>query len=119
MQPPTNSQANSRSNFRLTAHYPLSVCRFRRDSNKCYFFSYSGADFLLGFIQPPANFQRDGRAVHDDNQGNRPNYPSTQEPLNLPPRAYRDANHTIWVRCLDLLVYDWLVAHSVIRLAGH
>lgn len=44
-----------------------------------------------------ANFQRDGRAVHDDNQGNRPNYPSTQETLNLPPRAYNDANHTVWV----------------------
>jgi hypothetical protein len=44
-----------------------------------------------------ANFQRDGRSVHDDNQGSRPNYPSTQEILNLPPRAYNDANHTVWV----------------------
>ncbi|KAF7982698.1 hypothetical protein HWV62_26534 [Athelia sp. TMB] len=45
---------------------------------------------------PVANFQRDGRAVHDDNQGSRPNYPSTQEKLNLPKRPYNDANHTIW-----------------------
>jgi catalase len=44
-----------------------------------------------------ANFQRDGRAVHDDNQGSRPNYPSTQQTLGLPPRAYNDANHTVWV----------------------
>jgi catalase len=45
-----------------------------------------------------ANFQRDGRGVHDDNQGSRPNYPSTQQVLNLPKRAYNDANHTIWVK---------------------
>jgi hypothetical protein len=44
-----------------------------------------------------ANFQRDGRGVYDDNQGSRPNYPSTQQVLNLPKRAYNDANHTIWV----------------------
>jgi len=44
-----------------------------------------------------ANFQRDGRAVHDDNQGSRPNYPSSLEKLNLPKRPYNDANHTIWV----------------------
>jgi catalase len=48
-------------------------------------------------LSPVANFQRDGHAVHDDNQGNRPNYPSTQETLNLPPLAYNDANHTIWI----------------------
>lgn len=45
----------------------------------------------------PANFQRDGAGVHDDNQGSRPNYPSTQAQLNLPKRPYQDANHTIWV----------------------
>jgi catalase len=48
-------------------------------------------------MSPVANFQRDGRAVHDDNQGSRPNYPSTQQTLGLPPRAYNDANHTVWV----------------------
>jgi catalase len=48
-------------------------------------------------LSPVANFQRDGHAVHDDNQGNRPNYPSTQQTLNLPTPAYNDANHTIWV----------------------
>jgi len=46
---------------------------------------------------PVANFQRDGRAVHDDNQGSRPNYPSSLDKLNLPKRPYNDANHTIWV----------------------
>jgi hypothetical protein len=62
-----------------------------------------------------ANFQRDGRAVHDDNQGNRPNYPSTREKLNLPKRPYNDANHTIWVNTLDSpavsmrLSYIWLI----------
>ncbi|KZP34022.1 catalase-domain-containing protein [Athelia psychrophila] len=45
---------------------------------------------------PVANFQRDGAGVHDDNQGSRPNYPSTQAKLNLPKRPYQDANHTIW-----------------------
>jgi len=48
-------------------------------------------------VSPVANFQRDGRFVHDDNQGRRPNYPSTQDVLNLPTRAYNDANHTIWI----------------------
>jgi hypothetical protein len=57
-----------------------------------------------------ANFQRDGRAVHDDNQGNRPNYPSTLETLNLPKRPYNDANHTIWVSVHNSLTvrYDRL-----------
>ena len=68
------------------------------------FLAYRCAAFLLGFIRPSANFQRDGRAVHDDNQGNRPNYPSTQETLNLPTRPYNDANHTIWVCNLNLLM---------------
>jgi hypothetical protein len=44
-----------------------------------------------------ANFQRDGRAVYDDNQGNRPNYQSTLSPIKLLPRPYDDTNHTIWV----------------------
>jgi len=86
--------------FRLTAPYRLSVCWFRCDS-KYYFFAYHWAAV---FLRPTANFQRDGRAVHDDNQGNRPNYPSTQEPLNLPTPAYKDANHTIWVRGLNLCI---------------
>ena len=77
--------------FRLIAPWPLSVC-FISVTLKYYFFAHR-----WGFIRPSANFQRDGRAVHDDNQGSRPNYPSTLEKLNLPPRAYNDANHTIWV----------------------
>ncbi|KAF8576416.1 catalase-domain-containing protein [Ramaria rubella] len=47
-------------------------------------------------LSPVANFQRDGRMNVDGNQGSRPNYPSTVEPLNLPTRAYDD-NHTTWV----------------------
>jgi len=48
-------------------------------------------------INPVANFQRDGRAVYDDNQGNRPNYQSTLSPIKLAPSPYDDTNHTIWV----------------------
>lgn len=50
-------------------------------------------------ISQVANFQRDGRAVYDDNQGSRPNYPASLpgEVLTLQPRPYDDTNHTIWV----------------------
>ncbi|KAF9516925.1 hypothetical protein BS47DRAFT_1390250 [Hydnum rufescens UP504] len=47
------------------------------------------------------NFQRDGRGVFDDNQGNRPNYESTLSPIKLTPAPYDDTNHTIWID------FDW------------
>ena len=72
--------------------------------SKCYLLLIVGPLFCWVLSYLLANFQRDGRAVHDDNQGNRPNYPSTQETLNLPTRAYNDANHTIWVSSFSLLV---------------
>ncbi|KAF8511280.1 catalase-domain-containing protein [Hysterangium stoloniferum] len=47
-------------------------------------------------LNPVANFQRDGHMNVDGNQGSRPNYPSTVQPLNLPNRPYYD-NHTLWI----------------------
>jgi hypothetical protein len=91
--------------FRLTAPWPLSVCLILVWLPNTISLLIVGPLFCWGFIRPSANFQRDGRAVHDDNQGNRPNYPSTLETLNLPPRAYNDANHTIWV-CSPQLTCD-------------
>lgn len=64
-------------------------------------------------MESSANFQRDGRAVHDDNQGNRPNYPSTQQKLNLPKRAYNDANHTVWVSGIILYITDWELIRQI------
>lgn len=97
------SEAHSRSNIQVNC--PLSpVGMLISVRLQMLFLAYRWAAFLLGLIRPSANFQRDGSAVHDDNQGNRPNYPSTQETLNLPTPAYNDANHTIWVCSLNLLV---------------
>ncbi|KAF7976232.1 hypothetical protein HWV62_7260 [Athelia sp. TMB] len=47
-------------------------------------------------INPVANFLRDGFMAYN-NQGNRPNFMSTQDPIQLTPRPYNDDNHTIWV----------------------
>lgn len=44
----------------------------------------------------PANFLRDGSMAFN-NQGSRPNFHSTQDPINLPTRYYNDDNHTTWV----------------------
>ncbi|KAF9458977.1 catalase-like domain-containing protein [Collybia nuda] len=47
-------------------------------------------------LNPVANFLRDG-AMAFNNQGSRPNYHSTLDPIKLPIRYYNDDNHTIWV----------------------
>lgn len=67
-----------------------------------------------------ANFQRDGRAVYNDNQGSRPNYPSTEQVLGFQRRAYNDANHTIWVsEQPDLHILSYAsTENSVNRLAA-
>ncbi|ETW79350.1 catalase [Heterobasidion irregulare TC 32-1] len=46
-------------------------------------------------INPVANFLRDG-FMSFNNQGSRPNYMSTIDPINLEQRPYNDDNHTIW-----------------------
>ncbi|KAF8892885.1 catalase-like domain-containing protein [Infundibulicybe gibba] len=46
-------------------------------------------------LNPVANFLRDG-AMSFNNQGYRPNFVSTQDPIQLIPRPYNDDNHTIW-----------------------
>jgi catalase len=43
-------------------------------------------------LHVPVNFQRDG-AMAFNNQGSRPNYQSTIQPLSYPKRAYSTANH--------------------------
>jgi catalase len=47
-------------------------------------------------LNPVANFLRDG-AMAFNNQGSRPNFASTQDQMQLTPRAYNDDNHTVWV----------------------
>ncbi|KAF8892917.1 catalase-like domain-containing protein [Infundibulicybe gibba] len=47
-------------------------------------------------LNPVATFLRDG-PMSFNNQGSRPNFMSTQDPIQLQPRFYNDDNHTIWV----------------------
>ncbi|KZO89518.1 catalase-domain-containing protein [Calocera viscosa TUFC12733] len=47
-------------------------------------------------LNPVANFLRDG-AMSINNQGSRPDYMSSIQPMNLEVRPYNDDNHTIWV----------------------
>ncbi|KAG0147064.1 hypothetical protein CROQUDRAFT_62116 [Cronartium quercuum f. sp. fusiforme G11] len=48
-------------------------------------------------LNPVANVQRDGvYAGMTGNQGSRPNYLSTFQSINVPPKPYDETNHTIW-----------------------
>ncbi|TBU30380.1 catalase-domain-containing protein [Dichomitus squalens] len=47
-------------------------------------------------INPVANFERDGAMNVNGNQGSRPNYLSTLQKINLPPRPYVDETHQQW-----------------------
>lgn len=47
-------------------------------------------------LNPVASFGRDG-AMSFFNQGSRPVFASTQDPLKLVSRPYNDDNHTVWV----------------------
>ncbi len=47
-------------------------------------------------LHPPANFQRDGPMAFY-NQGNRPNYQSSIQPLSYTPAAYNTADHEVFI----------------------
>ncbi|KAI0758857.1 catalase-domain-containing protein [Fomes fomentarius] len=47
-------------------------------------------------VNPVANFERDGAMNVNGNQGARPNYYSTLDRIQLPPRPYIDETHQRW-----------------------